>query len=140
VFSPAVPDLSSHIHLLILNNQNSHTKSDTMSKLTSPTHAHIPLLYRFLYDGLGRVSDLMNTSQFTFRVNDKVFATSVVEAVLLSPAVHENVTNDLTFTEFIVKGSNISSDDFLLFLEIIRFGRITISHSRLESLIEIHTN
>jgi hypothetical protein len=108
-----------------------------MSDERSPTHAHIPLLYRFLYDGIGRVSDLMNTSQFTFVVNDKVFPTSIIEAVLLSPAVHENVMNDLSNTELIIKNSNVTSEDFLHVLEFLHFGRITICQSRLESLIEI---
>jgi hypothetical protein len=53
-------------------------------------------------------------SQFTFVVNNEVFQRVIVEAVLLSLAVHENIWNDLSFTEVIVKDSNITWDDIVL--------------------------
>jgi hypothetical protein len=108
-----------------------------MSKESSFTHSQIPLLYRFLYDGIRRLSDLMNTSQFTFIVNDTIIVSSIIEAVLLSPAVYENLVNDESNTKFNVKASNITSEDFFILLEIVRLNRITILRSKLESLIEI---
>jgi hypothetical protein len=112
-------------------------KVTQMSAARSLAYTHSPLLYRFISDGLKRVFDLMNTPQFTFVVNDKLFPLSIVEAVLLSPAVHENVENDLSFTKFTVNNSNVTSEDFVLLLEIVHFGQIKISRSRFESLIEL---
>jgi hypothetical protein len=100
-------------------------------------HACIPLLYHFLYDAVGRIVDLTNTNEFRFIINGKVFASSLVEAVLISPAVHVLALNDLSVKEFRFNDDGINCDDFQIFHDIIRNGRIHISHSNVESLINL---
>jgi hypothetical protein len=53
--------------------------------------------------------------EFTFTINDKVFPTSTVEAVLLSPAVGEQLQVDVCGRRFDICASGIDSTDFFLF-------------------------
>jgi hypothetical protein len=86
------------------------------------THACIPLLYRFLCDAVGRIIDRTNTNEFRFVINGKVFASSLVEAVLISPTVHALALNDLSAKEFRFNDDCINCDDFQIFHDIIRNG------------------
>jgi hypothetical protein len=61
----------------------------------------------------------------------------MIEAVLLSFPVQQNIVNGLSFPEMIVKDSNITSKHFILLLEIACFGRITICRSKFSSSIKI---
>jgi hypothetical protein len=75
-----------------------------------PTEAALP--YRFFFDGVTRLTELMNDRPFNFVVNGRLFESSLGEAVLLSPKVHQLIKNDQTTPSMIIKNQKINCDDF----------------------------
>jgi hypothetical protein len=71
--------------------------------------------------------------QFKFVVNKKVVLTSVVEAALPGPVVHEHSR----VRESVMKDSTFTPEDFVLLSEFADFGQIRLSHLKLESWIEL---
>jgi hypothetical protein len=74
------------------------------SDLTTTT-AVLLVSVSFLKEGLPR-------DEFTAIVNDKSFSTSVVEAVLLSPAAREQLQVDACARRFVICDPDIDSCDF----------------------------
>jgi hypothetical protein len=78
------------------------------------------LPYRFLYEGLHRISELMKNERFTFIVNGRKYETNIVEACLLSPKVHYNLEQDNSEEEFYIQDEKIEDNDFSLLFQSIR--------------------
>jgi hypothetical protein len=64
------------------------------SSTPSPTILNASLPSPFLSEGIRRVSDLMKEERFTFPINGRDFDTSIAEAELLSPIVHNLIKHD----------------------------------------------
>jgi hypothetical protein len=118
-----------------------HQKSDTMTQpasrppLSRPVKMSLP--YRFLYEGMNRVGDLMRNDRFTFKVNGKVFDASIAEAVILSPTIPALLEHDRSVREFRLEHDEIEADDFGSVLSSIRGISVQLLRSREVSLLKI---
>jgi hypothetical protein len=81
----------------------------------SPFHA-------ILQDGLERVLDVVKSDNFSFIVKGRVFISTIAEATLFSPKVHEMLRSDPSVRSFDISAEddNIDVSLFSLFLEIAR--------------------
>jgi hypothetical protein len=73
--------------------------------------------------------------EFTFTINDKVFITSTVEAVLLSPAVGEQLQVDACARRFDICASGIDSTDFSSLQSLLSGEEVIVQKSHQKSLI-----
>jgi hypothetical protein len=73
--------------------------------------------------------------EFTFIVNHKSFSTSVVEAVLLSPAVYEQLQVDACARRFVIDDLEIDSTDFTSIQSILSGVETILQKSHQKSLI-----
>jgi hypothetical protein len=76
--------------------------------------------YAILQDGLTRLFEVVKSDEFRFIVNGDSFESSVAEAVLISPTIHEVLQNDQSRRTFVISGDKIGSNDFGIFLEFVR--------------------
>jgi hypothetical protein len=63
--------------------------------------------YAILQDGLERMLSVLKSDNFTFVVNGQVFESTVAEAVLLSPKVHETLRFDAGNRTFVISSDII---------------------------------
>jgi hypothetical protein len=76
--------------------------------------------YAILQNGLERMFSVLKSDNFTFVVNGQVFESTVAEAVLLSPKVHETLRLDPDSRTFVISSDIIDSSSFRFLLELIR--------------------
>jgi hypothetical protein len=79
-----------------------------MAVLHSETPFRFSPLHAILQDGLDRMLDIVKTDDFTFIVNGESFKSTIAEAILISPKVHEMLRFDLS-----VRSLTISGDDHI---------------------------
>jgi hypothetical protein len=70
-------------------------------------------------------------SVFTFLVNRQRLSRSIVEAILVSPAIHRLIVNDLSVNLFVVNHETIHADDLFAYCG------ATLSLSNIESLLTV---
>jgi hypothetical protein len=108
---------------------SAHRRSPGLSSAqTAECLSHISVLEERTVEGIP-------LDEFTFTLNDKVFPTSTVEAVLLSPAVGEQLHVDDCVRGFDICASKIDSTDFSLLRSLLSGKEISLRKSHLKSLI-----
>jgi hypothetical protein len=97
----------------------------------SPFHA-------ILRDGADRLMDFLNKDSFTFVVKGSMFASTVAEAILLSPKIHESLSLNPLSAIFTFPDDSVDATEFGHFLTFVRsrdFPRL--SHNRAHSFRSI---
>jgi hypothetical protein len=93
-----------------------------------------PLLWQALTEGVDRVKRVVETENFQILVNDSVFETKLLDAVLVSPAIHNQLISDPTLTTFCIKDSSVTtkcvSEIFELFFGKGKFMEVDISERK----------
>jgi hypothetical protein len=74
---------------------------------------------------------------FTFVINGTRIQSYLIEAVLLSPAVHEELIADYSSKEFLICDDRINASTFSVFQELYHFEEMSIKHADMRSLIGI---
>jgi hypothetical protein len=67
-----------------------------------------PNLWQALTRGVERVKQVVESGNFQIHVNDSIFETKLLDAVLVSPAIHNQITNDPTSTSFFIKDPSVN--------------------------------
>jgi hypothetical protein len=111
------------------------TNSDSVGPPTDncyfTTATTIPLAnVSLLLEGLPR-------DEFTFIGNHKPFPTSVVEAVLLSPAVGEQLQVDACTRRFVIRDAEIDSTDFFALQNVLSAVETAVQKPHQKSLIRL---
>jgi hypothetical protein len=76
--------------------------------------------YALLQDGFDRMFDTVKSEEFHFLVNGECYESTLAEAVLISPTVHDVLRNDRSFRVSVISDKEIDSRDFGHFLDFIR--------------------
>jgi hypothetical protein len=63
-------------------------------------------------DGIERLIDFVNHDPFTFFVNGEHHASTVAEAISLSPVIHESLRSNPLHTAFSFRGASVNASDF----------------------------
>jgi hypothetical protein len=109
-----------------------------MSQSGGEVHfSHSPL-FLALQDGFDRLFDVFQSDKFVFRVNGESVNTTVIEAVLISSKVHENLRSSPGACTFCINDTNITATNFRRFLEFVHSGVLSIfSREELLSFLSI---
>jgi hypothetical protein len=90
-------------------------------------------LFITLQNGLERLLEVLQTDEFMFIVNGESQKSTVLEAVLISPKIHENLRSSPGSCTFCINDENITAKDFSRFLDFIH-SRVFKGFSREEQL------
>jgi hypothetical protein len=91
-----------------------------MTSNVDPQPVNCSLLYAIIEDGLGRMLEIVKSDDFLFDVNGQTFASTLAEAVLISPKVYQSLHSDRSVRTFTVRDTAIDRFCFSQFLELIR--------------------
>jgi hypothetical protein len=110
-------------------NLSAHRRSPVLSSpQTAECLSRISVLEERIVEGIP-------LDEFTFTINDKVFPTSTVEAVLLSRAVGEQLQVDSCGRRFDISASGIDSTDFSSLQSLLSRKEVLLQKSHQKSLI-----
>jgi hypothetical protein len=76
--------------------------------------------YAILEDDLDRMFEFVKSEEFQFFVNGKALESTLEEAVLISPRVHEALRHNRNNRTFTISDDTINSKLFGIFLELVR--------------------
>jgi hypothetical protein len=76
--------------------------------------------YAILEDGLDRMFEVVKSEEFRFFVNGQALESTLAEAALISPRVHEALRFDRNSRTFAILDDTIDSKSFGIFLELVR--------------------
>jgi hypothetical protein len=107
----------------------------TSSSNTNTTKSMIPNSAILIADGIGRLNDFFGRDLFTFVVNREEFTVTIVEALLLSPYVVNELKSDNTTQRFVIKDSRIESFNFSIIVSLFRSERVLLKSSSRKSQI-----
>jgi hypothetical protein len=94
--------------------------------------------YAIPRDGVDRLMDFVSRDPFTFVVNREKHESTVLEAISLSPIVHESLRSNPLRALFEFPGTSITSKDFGDFLDFTRSrGCVALSRDRILSFVSI---
>jgi hypothetical protein len=93
---------------------------DRMTSNVDPQPFTSSLLYAILEDGLSRMLEVVKTDDFTFYLNGQAFASTLAEAVLISPKVYQLLHSDSSIRTFTLKDAAVDQSCFSDFLELVR--------------------
>jgi hypothetical protein len=94
--------------------------------------------YAILQDGLDRMFDVVKSEEFRFFVNGECYASTLAEAVLISPTVHDVLRNDRSCPIFVISDKDIDSRNFGHFLDLIRcHDCVSLSEDKALSFLSI---
>jgi hypothetical protein len=88
-------------------------------------------LFLTLQNGFERLLEVIQSDEFVFIINGESQKSTVLEAVLISPRIHENLPYSPGFCTFYINDENITTKDFNRFLEFVH-SRVLKSFSREE--------
>jgi hypothetical protein len=116
---------STHIHIPI------PTSNPTTNKAKSTISNRAILIA----DGIGRIIQFIGEYLFTFVVNGKEFTIPIIEALLLSPHVANELNQDNTTQRYVIEDSRLESESFDTIVSLFRKERIFLKSSSRKSLI-----
>jgi hypothetical protein len=110
------------------SNQAMKNPAPEKCQSTKMTQSSTGLPYRFLYDGVVRMMQLIHDQSFDFIVNGRVFESNLGEAVLISQKVSQILENDQSTMSLIIANENINANDFSKIQASVRGFPIEFNH------------
>jgi hypothetical protein len=90
-----------------------------------------------LLEGIKRMKTILPSNPFTFWINGSRFETEVVNAVLLSPAVHSQLLHDCTVDSFVITDESVTVEHVSGLNEVLSGGSITLSMADRKSMLSV---
>jgi hypothetical protein len=91
-----------------------------MSVPDSDTEFKLKPFNTIVFDDLNRLFDTFEKEEFTFHVNGAKVTSNVVEAVLISPKIHDFILNDRSIRSFIILDEKVEVETVEKFLSFFR--------------------
>jgi hypothetical protein len=91
-----------------------------MSVAGADTRFKFRPFYAILQEGCDRMFDVVRSETFQFFVNGECYESTLAEAVLISPRVHDVLRNDRSSRAFVISDEDLESRDFGHFLDFVR--------------------
>jgi hypothetical protein len=109
----------------------------TKPAATSSPASLVPIAVRTLFEGIERMKTMVPSDPFTFLVNGSRFETDVMNAVLLSPAVHSQILHDRTVDSFVIDDDSVTVQAFSMLNDILSGGSVTLSMAERKPMLTI---
>jgi hypothetical protein len=108
-----------------------------MSDLKIPGKPRTPGLAIALHEGIERMKSVIPSGPFTFVVNGSRFETDVMNAVLLSPAIHSQLLHDQSVDSFVMTDECVTVEHLTALSALLSGGSIPLSMADRKPLLSI---
>jgi hypothetical protein len=83
------------------------------------------------------MKEVIATDSFTFFVNGDEYVTSLLNAVLLSPAVHEELLHDHTLNKFVIEDEKVTLSALSKLVALFSSDSVELTFSERQSMMSL---